>query len=115
MDTQSTSEPPPPIALVKDDDPQLLEAANRKVPQKSRLSRFLSLPHLRSRPKSLDSEAHETPPETDPQLHISGIDATPISLDNSALLGQDIYADRYEWAVLYENQRGSVVSALSYP
>ena len=115
MDTQSMSQVPPPLALVKDDDPQVVEAANTRVPKKSRLSRLFSWPRSRSRHDLLDtdsrSEESHTPPETEPQILVSGVDTAPISLDNSALLGQDVYQDRYEWAVVYENQRGSVLRA----
>jgi hypothetical protein len=39
-------------------------------------------------------------------------DNAPINLDNSALIDQDFDQDRFEWAVLYENQRGQVLSYL---
>ncbi|KAF8909026.1 hypothetical protein CPB84DRAFT_1813266 [Gymnopilus junonius] len=106
-----TLQPPPPLALVKDDDPQFLQAANKKLPKKSRLSRLFSLPDLRSRHQALDTEDNRAPPL---EFHVSGVDATPINLDNSALLAQDIHNDRYEWAVLYENQRGLTFFSIPY-
>jgi len=91
----------PPSALIQD-DPAAADPARRKVAPKSRLSRlfaFRSTPNL-----------HRVPSQEElPALNLSvlDVDSTPITLDCSTL--GDVFTDRYEWAVLYENQRGSVL------
>lgn len=98
---------PPPPPVIQDDD-SLVGSARRRLSAKSSFARLLSLPNLnlnRLLPASFSS--HKQLNDT-PDL----CDNTPINLDNSALIDQDFDQDRYEWAVLYENQRGQVLSYL---
>lgn len=91
---------PPPSALIQD-DPAAADPARRKVAPKSRLSRLFA---FRSTPNLRRVSSQEEPPV----LNLSvDVDSTPITLDCSTL--EDVFTDRYEWAVLYENQRGSVL------
>ncbi len=102
--------PPPPLALILD-DPAAADPARQKIAPKSRFSRLFSLPNRHSssspnlRPVSpVSSSSEEEPPAL-------AADSTPIALDSSTLVGEGVVTDHYEWAVLYENQRGSVVSS----
>ncbi|PPQ64268.1 hypothetical protein CVT24_008406 [Panaeolus cyanescens] len=124
--------------LIKDDDPVLANAARLKFIKKSRLSRFFkstpqSSNRIRSKPSTLSlpplehtlssSTSSSSSPNT-PPIHDEAIinrvplpDITdspiPITLDGTRLTDDDIYSDRYEWAVVYENQRG--LTAFSTP
>jgi len=99
--------PPPPLTLIED-DPAAADPARQKIAPKSRFSRLFSLPNLRSSSspnlRRISSASSPNKEETPAIV----IDSTPITLDSSALIGEDVLTDRYEWAVLYENQRGSV-------
>jgi len=86
---------PPPSALIQD-DPAAADSARRKIAPKSRLFRLFA------------SRRVEEPPV--PTVTVEAPDSTPIILDCSSL--EDVSTDRYEWAVLYENQRGSVFFSL---
>jgi hypothetical protein len=90
---------PPPPPVVQDDDPFLVR---RRRSLKSSFARLLFLPNLNLN-RLFSSQKHLN---NTPDL----CDNTPINLDNSALIDQDFVQDRYEWAVLYENQRGQVFS-----
>ena len=90
--------PPPPL-VKQDDDPSLVNNARRRLARKSPLARLLSFPSLHSSPSF--PHLNSTPDVSDTNI--------PINLDNSALIDQDCLNDRYEWAVLYENQRGQVL------
>ena len=94
--------PPPPL-VIQDDDPSLVDPARRRLSPKSSFARLLSLPKTRLLSASFSSQKQLN---NIPDL----CDNTPINLDNSALIDQDFVRDRYEWAVLYENQRGQVLS-----
>jgi len=99
-DVRRTMEPDllPPSALIQD-DPAAADSARRKIAPKSRLSRLFSFPSPR--------RVEEPPALT---VTVLAPDSTPITLDSSSL--EDVSTDRYEWAVLYENQRGSVLFSL---
>ena len=95
--------PPPPV--VQGDDPSLVGPARRRLSPKSPFARLLPLPNLNlNRLLSAPQKQLNNTPDSDL------CDNTPINLDNSALIDQDFVQDRYEWAVLYENQRGQVLS-----
>jgi hypothetical protein len=95
---------PPPSALIQD-DPAAADPARRKIAPKSRLSRLFA---FRSSPNLRRVSSQEEPPV----LNVASldVDSTPITLDSSTL--EDVFTDRYEWAILYENQRGSVLLSL---
>ena len=107
---------PLPETLVRD-DPELAARARARLSKQSRLSRILSLPNFRDSRQCPESSRDGSPSSQEsPYLaasQVPAIDITPINLDNSALAGEDtgIYTDRYEWAILYENQRGCVLSS----
>ncbi|PPQ80830.1 hypothetical protein CVT25_001955 [Psilocybe cyanescens] len=107
---QSPSPPPPPLVLVQD-DPHVVNEARKRFVKKSRFSRIFSRhsssPQLRPKSSNISSE-------NTPDLRAYDADNTPINLDNTALAGEGIYTDRYEWAVLYENQRGITVFSIPY-
>jgi hypothetical protein len=99
-------EPPPPTSISRDDYDAVIQARERFT-RKSRFPHFLSLPNLnRSRPTSQihpTASAVRLPPS---DLQASALDV--IRLDPSGLDDQDEYKDKYEWAIVYENQRGCV-------
>jgi len=103
--------PPPPLQ----DDPEGAVAARQRLAPKSRLSQLFgksklttsaSTPSLRKRRKSTTSEG-SSQDNQGPSTQSIDVDR-PINLDNTALIGEDTYQDRYEWAIVYENQRGYV-------
>lgn len=105
----SSSEPPPPPTLIKD-DPVAADAARKRFTQKSRL---LSLPNLRGRRisfsnKPLQKENTVQATQDDPST------SEPITLDNTALNDSIQVKDRYEWAIVYENQRGCVLKNIQH-
>lgn len=98
---------PPPPPVIQDGD---LSLAPRRLSSKSSFTRLLSLPNLnlnRLFSASFHSQLLNNNNNT-PDL----CDDAPINLDNSALIDQDFDHDRFEWAILYENQRGQVLSYL---
>jgi hypothetical protein len=97
--------PPPPL-VIQDDDPSLVNSARRRLAPKSSFARLLSLPNLNRRFWPSFSSLIKQQNSNTPDLS----DNTPINLDDSALIDQDFVEDRFEWAVLYENQRGQVLS-----
>ena len=112
---------PPPETLVRD-DPELAARARARLSKQSRLSRILSLPNFRHSasvtPRQYPESSRDGSPSSQESPYLAAsqvpaVDITPINLDNSALAGEDtgIYTDRYEWAILYENQRGCVLSS----
>ena len=90
----------PPSALIQD-DPAAADPARRKIAPKSRLSRLFA---FRSSPNLRRVYSEEEPDV--PNVTVLDVDSKPITLDNSTL--ESVCTDRYEWAVLYENQRGCV-------
>lgn len=97
---------PPPPPVIQGDDPSLIDPARRRLTPKSSFARLLSLPNLNLNRLLSPSFSSQKQLNKTPDL----CDNTPINLDNSALIDQDFFQDRYEWAVLYENQRGQVLS-----
>jgi hypothetical protein len=100
----SPSAPPPPTSVSRDDYDAANAARERFIP-KTRFPHFLSLPNL-SRSRSTSQIEHPTP-SADTQTS-TVFNADLISLDPSGLDDQDEYKDKYEWAMVYENQRGCV-------
>lgn len=102
-----TSLSPPPPTLIQD-DPSAADLARKRFAPRAR---FLSLPSLRSPPSkpSLKPSTETTTLEIDS----TNID-TPINLDNSALINDDYSKDLYQWAVIYENQRGMTLFSTPY-
>ena len=96
---------PPPPPVIQDDDSSLVDPARRRLSPKS-FARLLSLPNLNLNRFLSASFSSQKQLNYIPDL----CDNTPINLDNSVLIDQDFVQDRYEWAVLYENQRGQVLS-----
>ena len=96
--------PPPPL-VIQDSDPSLVDRACKRLTPKSSLSRLLSLPNF-----SFNLRSSPSFPSLD-YIQVPNLpDNTPINLDSSALVDEEFLKDRYEWAVLYENQRGRVLS-----
>ena len=87
---------PPPSSL--DQDPFLIDAVRKHLSSKSRF-----FPKLRLRTNKKES------PLQLPNINVSVPDCASIELDNVALEEQhNETKDRYEWAIVYENQRGQV-------
>lgn len=123
-----TPDIPTPLFLVRDDDPQILHQAEQKLSRKKRLSHVFSRskssnppedgavvasgssqslvgtasPGTRKRGSQVDTTQAPPPVEVD-----SGI-----ILDDTALVHEDLQTDRYEWAIIYENQRGCALYAV---
>jgi hypothetical protein len=100
--------PPPPPPVIQDDDPSLVDPGRRRLSPKSSFARLLSLPNLNLNRLLSTSFSSQKLNNNTPDL----CDNSPINLDNSALIDHDFDKDRFEWAVLYENQRGQVLSYL---
>ncbi|KAF8168093.1 hypothetical protein B0H34DRAFT_45161 [Crassisporium funariophilum] len=101
------SQPLPPPALLQG-DPTVTQLVRQRLAPKFRLARLLHSPS-RTRRKSTLNEQHTPVEDSEPP----SLDPEAINLDNTALIDHDIHEDRYEWAVLYENQRG--ITAFSIP
>jgi hypothetical protein len=100
-----------PPECMKTDDYSAAEPARRRLLKKDSFRLFASLPNLRSKRKQKESGKDnddavpvfiETPPSP---TDSNGF----IHLDNAAIC-EDEDKPVYRWAVLYENQRGYVVS-----
>lgn len=116
---------PTPISLVQDDDPQFIHQAEQKLSRKRRLSHVFSrskrssLPEDRSVVASASAPSLvETSPAAPPKRGSQRLDSeaplpatadSGIKLDDSALVDEELHTDRYEWAIVYENQRGYVL------
>jgi hypothetical protein len=98
---------PPPPAFIQKDIYSAADSARKRLVPKSRFPHFLSLPNLRSSKQTLpESPVEETPSQdTSSQLLQVG-DLNLIHLDASRLDHEEEYKDKYEWAIVYENQRG---------
>ncbi|KAF9481428.1 hypothetical protein BDN70DRAFT_803620 [Pholiota conissans] len=115
---------PPPAPLTLNDDPDIAVRACQRLSKRSRFSRLFSFPNSASSSTLLD--APQDVPIGTPSPASSGQrtpltaqdfaphDFIPINLDSSALADEDLYTDRYEWAILYENQRGITVFSTPY-
>jgi len=118
MDNADTLDVPQPAALIPD-DPAGVDAARQRFAKKHRFS-LANLRRRRSR-KSLKDEATEPVPElrVEDELPLSSefLESAPIRLGESSpsivTYNHDDSHDHYEWAVVYENQRGCVLSAFS--
>lgn len=98
------SQIPPPPAFIQKDDYSAADLARKRLVPKSRFTHFLSLPNLRTS----NSKQNQKSPEqlTDTELQPQTDDLKPIKLDASQLNDEGEYKDKYEWAIVYENQRG---------
>jgi len=89
-----TVQPPPSLAQ----DPFVIGAVHKRLSSKSHF-----FPRLRLRANKKES------PLQLPNINASVPDCASITLDNVALEERlDESKDRYEWAIVYENQRGQV-------
>ncbi|KXN90026.1 hypothetical protein AN958_05031 [Leucoagaricus sp. SymC.cos] len=120
---------PPPPTLVKDDS-TARDAVRQRLAPKSRLSRVFSLPRLRlqrtsSSTKSLTRDPRLSEPLAEAGTSIqeeppaittaSTLESAPITLDDNSIKGKDDETkDRYEWAIVYENQRGATLFSIPY-
>ncbi|KAF9453820.1 hypothetical protein P691DRAFT_812435 [Macrolepiota fuliginosa MF-IS2] len=115
--------PPPPTQ----DDPHAADAVRQRLVPTSRLSRIFSSSRLRLRSSSKrgpqndvdsNSEIHSEISEiqeTSASNTASATDYIPIVLDNNGIQGQDDETkDKFEWAIVYENQRGMTLFSISY-
>lgn len=93
----SSSQPPPFPTPASDDDAR---QARRRLARKSFCRRFFPLRHRRLRKEP-------TIPHIDSDPDTSAIQ--PIVLGDPLPDSDDDYQDKFAWAVLYENQRGSVL------
>ncbi|SRR6266508_4420388 len=100
----SVDEPPPSPFL--QEDPGGADAARLKLAPKKGLARLLSTSVVK-RKVSTSSSSSKSSSEPEQNVQVSRLD-TSISLDSTALIdgGGDINEDQYQWAVIYENQRG---------
>jgi len=90
-----TVQPPPPSLA---QDSFVIDAIHKRLSSKSRF-----FPKLRLRTNKKES------PLQLPNINVSVPDCASIKLDNLAIEEQhDETKDRYEWAIVYENQRGQV-------
>ncbi|GLB36156.1 putative integral peroxisomal membrane peroxin [Lyophyllum shimeji] len=106
---------PPPPACMSRDDYSAANAARRRLAPPSRFPRFLSLPNLRSRsPPSRKQTSHSLPVNVTERHAESQEPASLISLDSAKLTSSDESNDRYEWAIVYENQRGMTLFSIPY-
>jgi len=100
--------PPPPLAQ----DGSIVDAVRQRLTSKSRSS---FLPKLRLPTKSPTKKENLPESFNEAESVSSNInalisDCTSITLDNTALQGEDDETkDRYKWAIVYENQRGQVI------
>ncbi|KAG6842204.1 hypothetical protein C0991_000174 [Blastosporella zonata] len=98
------SSPPPPLSK---DDYSAADPARKRIAAKSRL---FSLPTFKSS-SQLKSKTHST------AWAVSGESPGPASLiilDSTSLDSIDVFTDKYEWAVVYENQRGVTLFSIPY-
>jgi hypothetical protein len=111
--TMSDPSIPPPPTVITPDDYHAADAARRRLAQKSSLVRILAA--ASKTPKKAKNVAKHTvplatatPPITAPLLDYSrqSFDPDMIQLDDSKLDASQEGEDQYEWAIVYENQRG---------
>lgn len=112
---------PPPPTLIQD-EPDSVAAARQRLAPPSRLARILSFPKLRSRSKSSLINTHKENADLTSGVTLSNDnqeilanptvalppDYVPIVLNDTAIKEEedDETKDKYDWAVVYENQRG---------
>jgi hypothetical protein len=109
----------PEVSLVAppflENDPDGAQVARQRFAPKKGLARLLSknklkvssLASFKSGNSADTAESTTEPPDEQSSQIAQTLDA-PISLDSAALIGGDVHKDRYQWAILYENQRGCV-------
>ena len=95
-----SSHPPPFPRPAADDD---AEQARRRLARKSFCRRFFPSRHRR-----LPKEPTIPHIDSDPDIQ-------PIVLSDPLPASDDDYQDKFAWAVLYENQRGSVLLCPTKP
>lgn len=107
---------PDPNTLVRDDDSRDIEAARQRFSKKNR---FLSLPSLRKRSRKRSEErvpvtleARES--DHDEDIALDGQDRHPINVTANPIVTYDESQDHYEWAIVYENQRGAMLFSTPY-
>ncbi|TFK77094.1 hypothetical protein BDN72DRAFT_26721 [Pluteus cervinus] len=113
---------PPPLHV--EDDYAAADPARKRFSQKSSLSRYLSLPNLRRKSSKLpqpsnqseqgdiQEDAEEFAPHHVPEA--TGATQNTITLHGPDNRDEPCEQDRYEWAILYENQRGMTVFSIPY-
>ncbi|KAF8642380.1 hypothetical protein AX16_009648 [Volvariella volvacea WC 439] len=119
--------PPPP--LLASGDSVAVAQARQRFASKPKFSRFLSLQNIQQSSSNTfspirpgGSRHSEAPPiphtQSDPDIHHPATADSPtrssIALDEFALEHNEDSDDQYEWAVLYENQRGLTVFSTPY-
>lgn len=113
---------PPPA--VDQSVPQDVAAARRKLASPSRLFRLFSFSALRRSPKSSDNPAFEESGSQDARKAdvVQDFSAVASSPDDASIILESSISgiededdrDRFEWAVVYENQRGWVQHVYTY-
>ncbi|KAG6911958.1 hypothetical protein DXG01_000206 [Tephrocybe rancida] len=102
---------PPPLASISKDDYSAADPARQRIAAKSR--RFFSLPNLKASSRSKSPKA--APTANTAQLSTEPTGPTSlITLDSSSLDTIDSFSDKYQWAVVYENQRGMTLFSIPY-
>ncbi|GAW03640.1 hypothetical protein LENED_005379 [Lentinula edodes] len=111
---------PPPVPHLEPSS--AAEPARQRLIPKSRFPFSISLPNLRAPPLSkLKWKGKQK--ETDVEQDLSAAaaaddenaeDPSTIKLSAPRLTDDDEYQDKYEWAVLYENQRGLTLFSIPY-
>lgn len=102
---------PPPPPLPRLDDRIAADLARKRLAPKFRFPFSISLPNIRQSPSQHNDD------------RIGVVEPAPsspaIKLNAPHIADDDEYKDKYEWAVLYENQRGYLYStstvSLSHP
>ncbi|ESK86657.1 hypothetical protein Moror_9718 [Moniliophthora roreri MCA 2997] len=116
----SSNVPPPPLVL--NDDPSNVESARQRLKPSSRFPISLSMPNLR-KPRVVSKQNskfgqrryEEDSPDKIPSTSQQDFGATPVAIQlNGQSLDDNEYQDRYEWAILYENQRGITLFSTPY-
>lgn len=100
------SQNPPPPAFIQRDDYSAADLARQRLVPKSRFPRFLSLPNLRLSKQTPPPPQQSPPQDTDTGPQVQAEDLNLIRIDAAQLDDDDEYQDKYEWAIVYENQRG---------
>ncbi|KAG5647995.1 hypothetical protein DXG03_007029 [Asterophora parasitica] len=104
----------PPPACVTRDEPAAADAARRRLAQKSRFPRLLSRKDLKGSKSSPDLTTAQLIASTSAQPLEYRAHASLITLDSTNLEACDEYTDKYEWAIVYENQRGLTMFSVPY-
>ncbi|KAF9456192.1 hypothetical protein BDZ94DRAFT_1178243 [Collybia nuda] len=108
------SQDTPPPAFIQQDDYAAADSARKRLASKSRFPRFLSLPNLRSPKRTNKLPCQTSSQEFDPAQQVNAGDTHLIHLDASRLANGRESQDKYEWAIVYENQRGMTMFSIPY-